>query len=117
MSALIANACFIMSAALVVVVGLMAAVTVIRLLDGTILMRGLLWPTPGERSVQPDRLILLGITLFAGFAYFAYGLASGAPDGIMPDIPGDLRPDLLTAFGGSHAFYLFRKFTFVRGGR
>ena len=112
---MIADASFIIGFALVGVTGLLAAVVFVQILNGTIALRGLLVPTPEETSAQPERLLVLGLTIFAGLAYFAYGLAKGAPDGAMPDIPDDLRTELLTALTGSNAFYLFRKFTFVRG--
>ncbi|HZG30771.1 MAG TPA: hypothetical protein VE079_20140 [Ensifer sp.] len=112
---MIVDASLIVTVALVGVIGLMAAVVFVQLLNGTIDMRGLLVPSLDEGAAQPERLFLLGITLFAGLAYFSYGLAKGAPDGVMPDIPDDLRSELLAAIGGSNAFYLFRKFTFVRG--
>lgn len=114
---MIADASFIISFALVSVIGLLAAVVFVQILNGTIEMRGLLVPSPQEMTAQPERLFLLGLTIFAGLAYFSYGLAQGAPNGVMPDIPEDLRTELLAALGGSNAFYLFRKFTFVRGDR
>lgn len=112
---MIADASFILSLALLAVIGLMAAVVLVQVLDGTIQMRGLLVPSPGETAAQPERLLLLGLTIFAGFAYFSYGLSQGAVNGKMPDIPEDLRTELLAALGGGNALYLFRKFTFVRG--
>ncbi|HWU63255.1 MAG TPA: hypothetical protein VN112_14655 [Ensifer sp.] len=112
---MIADASFILSLALLAVIGLLAAAVLLQLLDGTIEMRGLLLPSPDETEVQPERLLLLGLTIFAGLAYFSYGLSQGAPNGVMPDIPDDLRTELLAALGGGNALYLFRKFTFVRG--
>lgn len=111
---MIVEASQIISIAMIGVVGLLAAVVLVRLFDGTIVFDGML-AQDAAGGATPDRMLMLGLTLVSAFSYFSYGLAHGATDGALPDIPDDMRSLLLTAVSGSNAFYLFQKFTFNRG--
>lgn len=111
---MIVQASHIISIALIGVIGLLAAVVMVRLFDGTIVLGGML-AHDSAGGTAPDRILMMGLTLFSAVTYLSYGLAHGASDGTLPDIPDDMRSLLLTAVSGSNAFYLFQKFTFNGG--
>jgi hypothetical protein len=104
----------IITIAVSAVAALMFLIVVIKFLDGTIRLDGLLAAdSAGNR--QSDRLFLLVIAIAGAIAYFIHGLEVGAPHGVLPDIPEDLQSEMLLTFGGSNLVYLVRKFTQNRG--
>lgn len=111
---MIVDAAQLIAFATATVVVLLGAVVALKLFNGTIGLKGMLVSAPGG-PVQPDRLLLLGLTVAGAFAYLTYGLAHGVSDGALPDIPEDVRSELLTFLGGGNLYYLVRKYTFERG--
>jgi hypothetical protein len=78
-------------------------IVAIQVLTGHINTSGLLMKKEGNRSFSPERLQLLLATLASAFAY----LSKVARD---PAHFPDISQSWLMLYGGSHAFYLGRRF-------
>ena len=98
------NSSSIMATVLVMTLIMLTAVVGIKLLTGEVNTAGLL-STDGSNDVNPERLLMLLASIAGGFAYFAYGLRTGASDGKLPEIPDEL----VFAMGGGNLLYLSGK--------
>lgn len=84
------------------------AVIAIQILRGDINTTGLLRTRSGSRGIDPERVAILGTTLFAAGSYLVSALHQGAVfveathSYRMPDIPDAL----LVVLGGSNGIYL-----------
>ncbi len=87
-------------------VGSLAAVIGLQILDGRINAKGLFWGQRGDGSqyYSPERIQLLMVTVAAAARYIT-SVLSNPHVSAMPDVP----PEWLQLVGGSHAVYLARK--------
>jgi hypothetical protein len=111
---MIVDVTLIITIAVSAVAALMFLIVLIKFLDGTVRLDGMLASNSGGGR-QSDRLLLLVITIAGAIAYFIHGLEVGVLNGSLPDIPDDLRSEMLLTLGGSNVIYLIRKFTQNRG--
>ena len=88
----------------------MFGVVAVQLLTGHISTRGLLMKKEGDRSFSPERVQLLLATLAAAYQYVSQVLKD--PTHFPP-----VSQNLLLLYGGSHAFYLGRRFYLRRPAR
>ncbi len=79
------------------------AIVAVQILTGQISTKGLLMKKEADRSFSPERVQLLLATLAAAFAYLAQVLKD-------PTHFPQVSQNWLLLFGGSHAFYLGRRF-------
>ena len=100
-----------MERALVAWFVLLAAVIVLKMLRGRILLRGLVSGAPGDRA-QGHRLQMMLVTIGVAVGYLVEAL-HGAPGAAMPDI----SEPVLFAVLGSHGVYLGGKLTGAAGPR
>lgn len=89
---------------------LLMALTVLRMLSGSIIVGGLL-RLERKAPFGFDRLQLLAVTLFFAGGYVVSSLYRG-PNDDMPNIPAPL----LLVLVGSNGTYLVTKLTALRGG-
>ncbi|CAN7409183.1 hypothetical protein [Neorhizobium sp. LjRoot104] len=90
--------------ALVAALSAFAFVTLLKLLDGSINMSGML-ANGKDQPNDPERVVMLIGTITGALAYFSYGLKSGVVDGGLPPIPQEAA----MALGGSNFLYIFGK--------
>ena len=84
----------------------MAITVASQMLNGRINTRYMLWGrrNDGERYFSPERVQLLGFTLWAALSYLSQ-VMQNASSGSLPDVPAET----LALLGGSHGLYLGRK--------
>ena len=81
----------------------MFGIIAVQILTGHISTKGLLMRKEGDRSFSPERVQLLLATLAAAFEYVSQLLKA-------PTHFPEVSQNWLLLFGGSHAFYLGRRF-------
>ena len=81
----------------------MFAMVAVQILTGQMSTKGLLMKKEGDRSFSPERVQLLLATLAAAFEYLSQLLKD-------PTHFPEVSQNWLLLFGGSHAFYLGRRF-------
>lgn len=95
---------FVATITLVAVLTAFAFVILMKLLDGSINMSGMLAATQGQAN-DPERVLMLIGTITGAAAYFSYGLKTGVVDGALPPVP----QEAVMALGGSNFLYIFGK--------
>jgi hypothetical protein len=81
----------------------MFGIVAVQILTGHINTKGLLMKKEGDRSFSPERVQLLLATVAAAFEYLSQVLKD-------PTHFPEVSQNWLLLFGGSHAFYLGRRF-------
>ncbi|MDQ0137026.1 hypothetical protein J2T08_004965 [Neorhizobium galegae] len=99
-----ADLSFVATIALVALLTAFAFVTLIKLLDGSISMSGML-ANGKDQPNDPERVVMLIGTIAGAFAYFSYGLKSIGTGGTLPPVP----QEAVMALGGSNFLYIFGK--------
>lgn len=99
-----ADISFVATIALVALLAAFAFVTLIKLLDGSISMSGML-ANGKDQPNDPERVLMLIGTITGALAYFSYGLKTGVVDGTLPPVP----QEAVMALGGSNFLYIFGK--------
>jgi hypothetical protein len=88
---------------LVVILACLAAATA-RQLARSVKLSELLSKTKGGKA-DPERVMLLFVTVVGALAYLSYGLHEGLAQGKLPDIP----EEFLAAMGSGNILYLSGK--------